>query len=351
MKKKTPILMFGPNIYGQGGISRVARIYRDSGVFDDLDVTYLSTTMDLPVRRYFSFIFSVIYLLSYSFRTCIVYIHTSSWNSFYRKSIFIALAFLFNKKCVIHVHPSHFYDFLINIKGLRSRIIYGLIRRAANIIVLTESMKKRMSGLFPDSSIWVLRNPIHFEKMGNYHSLNRSNNRFIYLGTYKREKGIYELVDAFENLISSGEDVYLDMYGSQQTDLIRTYAEKKGSTQRIKVNGWIEDPEKIKSLYRAAALILPSHTEGIPNVILEAMSTGCPIISTLVGGLKEVLKDQHNAYIIKVNDYSDICAKVKFCLKNKEKTKRIAQNSLKQVKSEYDINVIKKHFSLILDSF
>ncbi|MFH2067480.1 MAG: glycosyltransferase family 4 protein [Pseudomonadota bacterium] len=342
--------MFGPDIEGHGGISRVARIYRDSGVFDDLNIKYLSSTNEVPYWRHASLFFSVLSFILYIFRTCTIYVHTSSWNSFYRKSIFIVLAVLFKKKCVIHIHPSHFYDFLISLKGIRAWFVFGLIRKAKNMIVLTESMKRRISELFPDSNVWVLRNPIHLERMQNIHSVRRSGNRFLYLGWYIPEKGIYELVDAFDSLISSGEDVYLELYGTKQIDEIRTYVEKKEITSRVLVNGWIQDPEKIDRLYGATALILPSHSEGIPNVILEAMSTGCPIIATRVGGLKEVLTDGYNALIINTKDSSDICEKVKTCLRNKKLTEKIAENALYQARSKYDIAVIKQDFSCILHS-
>ncbi|MBT3178541.1 MAG: glycosyltransferase family 4 protein [Desulfobacula sp.] len=350
MKKQVPIIMIGPDINGLGGISRVVRIFRDSGLFDELCIRYVSSTTDMDVNRLFFLLRGIISFLTKIVQPgSVVYIHTSSYKSFYRKSVFICLAILFNNKCVLHIHPSHFYEFLVSLKGIRRKFVHYLIRRMKIIIVLTDAMKERMNSLFPASDIQVLRNPVPFKKMENRNNIRRSANRFLYLGWYIREKGVYELVDAIEMLVSRGLDIHLEYFGTKQIDALRKYVEIKKLEKRIMVNGWIDDIEKIDKLYQCTALILPSHSEGIPNVILEAMSTKTPIISTKVGGLKEVLKDRKNALVVNVNDPSDLSEKISFCLHEKELSKKMADYAYKEAKTKYEINIIKNRFKQIIE--
>lgn len=350
MKKQFPLVMIGPDINGLGGISRVVRIYKDSGLFDELNIKYISSTTDLGVNSFFYLLYRILSFFKNILQSeRVVYIHTSSHNSFYRKSIFIWLAIFFNNRCILHIHPSHFYKFLISLKGIRRWFVYSLIRKMKIIIVLTNAMKERMEYLFPESDIRVLRNPVHIKKMENINSIKRSANRFLYLGWFIKEKGVYELVDAIEMLVFRGMDIYLEYFGTKQIDELRKYVENKKLENRITVNGWIDDLHKIDKLYQSAALILPSHSEGIPNVILEAMSTKTPIISTNVGGLKEVLKDRENALVVKVNDPSDLSEKIGLCLVEKELSKKIADHAYSEAKNKYDINIIKKRVKQILE--
>ena len=116
------------------------------------------------------------------------------------------------------------------------------------------------------------------------------------------------------------------------------------------VHSWIGEEDKIRALYRSTLLILPSFSEGIPNVILEAMATKTPIIASPVGGIKEILKNGHNAMFIRPEDPKDISLKILMCLKDKNLRNKISKNAYKEVKKFYDGKIIKKNFSDILSS-
>ena len=64
--------------------------------------------------------------------------------------------------------------------------------------------------MLPKKTIVVLRNPIDIEKMENKRGIIRENNRLLYLGWYVREKGIFDLVDAFNILIQEKKDCFFE---------------------------------------------------------------------------------------------------------------------------------------------
>jgi glycosyltransferase involved in cell wall biosynthesis len=72
-----------------------------------------------------------------------------------------------------------------------------------------------------------------------------------------------------------------------------------GLSNIVSLLGFCEDP--IDLLLKSQFLILPSHSEGMPNAILEAMACGLPVISTDVGGVKELISEE-GGFIVKVND-------------------------------------------------
>ena len=348
--KPNKIIMIGPALEGLGGISRVSKTWQESSFFNDFNVKYIASVTDASVNRFFFLIKGLVdYIFALITGCLFVYIHTSSYNSFRRKSLFICIAILFGKKSLLHIHPSHFYLFLSECCDLEKKFIYFLLKRINLFVVLTEEMKGNIENLFPDKRVVVLRNPVNVEKMKKPGKGNRLPDRFLYLGWYIKEKGVYEIVDALEILLKKGVRIQADFFGAKKTEKLRGYVADKDLTAKIRINGWINDVDKLKALYECTALILPSHSEGIPNVILEAMATKTPIIATLVGGLKEILRDGENAIITEVNNPQDLSKNILKCLENKALRERIAVNAYRNVCMQYDVGVIKQDFGKIVE--
>lgn len=344
--------MVGPALEGLGGISRVAKIWQESSFFVDFNVKYIASVIGPPSNR---FLFLIKGLFGYTFalfsKCLFVYIHTSSYNSFRRKSLFIIIALLLRNKILLHIHPSHFYSFLSECSAIEKKFIYFLLKRIDLFVVLTAEMKRNIQNLFPDKQVLVLRNPVNVEKMKKTEAVNRLPNRLLYLGWYIKEKGIYELVDAIEILLKKGMRIRADFFGTKNIKELRDYVAAKDLTEQILINGWINNGNKLKALYECTALILPSHSEGIPNVILEAMATKTLIIATLVGGLRDILRDGENAIIAEVNNPQDLSKKILRCLQNKELRERISDNAYRNACMKYDVKIIKQEFCKIVEWF
>ncbi len=343
------VIMVGPDSGGYGGISKVVKVWQENAFFTNYNIKYISSVSDKSGSR-------LLYLINGLFKFVIylicgpslVYIHTSSQGSFYRKSLFIVVALFFRKKVVLHIHPSHFCQFISDVRGLKGTYICFLLQRIYAFVVLTGQVENYILGLYPDKPVYILKNPVDLKKMVNKEAIERSENSILYLGWFIKKKGVYDLVDAIAKLVQDGEDVCLDCYGTKEVEKLKSYVSSRKLTKEIRVHGWIDSNKIIDVLYDHKLLILPSYSEGIPNVILEAMATKTPIISTLVGGLKEILIDGENAVIVKTGNVQDISEKILKCIKNQELMKRITENAYNDVRNKYDIGVIKKRFGEIV---
>lgn len=349
VKNNKMVLMIGPDPEGLGGISRVVKLWQASGLFGKYNIKYVSSVTDSSHSKLLILIKGLIKFILLCQTGCrCVYIHTASYNSFYRKSLFIAMCYLLNKKVILHIHPSYFFTFLSHFKGLKKRVLFFALRKVDSFVVLTREMQSNIKSLFPGKEVYVLRNSVNLKAMINKNGFVRDRNRLLYLGWYNKEKGVYDLVDAVQMLVEQGSNIEMNFFGTKEVNQLRKYVEEKGLTGKIRVNGWANDDEKLKALYTSAMLILPSHTEGIPNVILEAMATKTPIVSTLVGGLKEVLENGENAIITEPQNPLDLSEKISTCLKNEMLRKKIAENAYREVEQKYDLPIINKEFSEIM---
>ena len=347
MKKR--ILIVAPHIDGLGGISKVLAIWRGAGFFSGHDVTYIPTTNDEFRSKLLVAALAACKFVLKLPSADTVYIHCAAYTSFYRKSVFILLAALFGKQCILHIHPNEFFDFLVKLSGFSRTYSLYVLGKVDSFVVLTEELRCRIFEMFPGKPAHVLRNAVHIEEMANVFGVQRAVSELIYLGWYIREKGVYELVDAIEILKGKGITVHLNFYGTKQIEQLREYVQNKNLNDVISVHGWINGEDKIRALHASTLLVLPSHSEGIPNVILEAMATRTPIIATSVGGIKEILRDGENALIAKVNDANDLSEKIARMLGDRNLRVRLAATAYQEAEQKYDVSSIKKQFSQIIN--
>jgi glycosyltransferase involved in cell wall biosynthesis len=114
--------------------------------------------------------------------------------------------------------------------------------------------------------------------------------KFTFLGRYDIRKGINELNAALKSIVSK-LDLEFHFIGPIPE-------ENKITSKKIIYHGVINEAEKIKTILRETdVFVLPSHSEGMPNVILEAMASGCAILATNVGAIN-VMVDESNGWLI-----------------------------------------------------
>ncbi|MFY7970786.1 MAG: glycosyltransferase family 4 protein [Flavobacteriales bacterium] len=122
--------------------------------------------------------------------------------------------------------------------------------------------------------------------------------RFVFVGRFERRKGVEELNQALQAL--SPELQYEFHFIGPIPPSARL------SDSRITYHGEIKDKNQILSIIDSCnVLVAPSHSEGMPNVILEGMSRGCAILTTLVGAVP-ILVDEGSGWFVKPGDAVDL---------------------------------------------
>lgn len=350
VERKNRLLMVGPDIEGLGGISRVVRLWRTGGYFSRFGIEYVAS-VPAGGDRLWPLICALARFLPACAGGCrAVYVHTASFNSFYRKCLFMIPALLFGRRVIVHVHPAYFTRFVSELSGLRRIVARGVLSRAAAFVVLTPEIGEDLASLFPGRPVHVLNNPVDIRAMHDSRGITRKPGHVLFLGWYMKRKGVYELVDALRILLEENHDVSADFFGTKETQELRNYVSSLGLGEKVRINGWIGEEDKLDALYSCNMLVLPSHTEGIPNVILEAMATKTPIVSTLVGGLRDILRDGENAVIAEPENARDLSRKILAVLQDRELSVHVADNAYREACEKYDLPVIKARLRAILDA-
>jgi glycosyltransferase involved in cell wall biosynthesis len=119
------------------------------------------------------------------------------------------------------------------------------------------------------------------------------------VGRLSSEKGFADLLEAVA--IANAADFRLVIVGEgPERQRLETSIARLGLTGRVLLPGHDDDMSRWYAM--AYALVMPSHSEGSPNVLLEAMAAGLPVVATTVGGIPEIAIDRETALLVPPRD-------------------------------------------------
>ncbi|MBI4775001.1 MAG: glycosyltransferase [Deltaproteobacteria bacterium] len=174
-------------------------------------------------------------------------------------------------------------------------------------------MKHFLSFYLGGQKVFVLPNPIIVRQYDHPEDIPRQRLLVTYLGAILPEKGVFDLVKAFQRVIKRQPTAKLSIFGNKQLDLLRTIIQEASLQNHIEVNAWLSKRDLIKQIKTTGLLVLPSYSEGIPSILLEAMASKTPILTTKVGGIPEILTEA-SATFSDPGDIEDLAGKILFCL-------------------------------------
>lgn len=342
------ILMIGPRFDCRGGISTVAKMLYDHLRSKGYLISYLASTIEgvfikrflYTLLNYFKFLIIIL-----SKRLSLIHIHCSTDRSFYRKMYYIIFSQLIKRKVVLHVHPGRFYDFYESHSKCLKIIIKKMLTKSDAIIVLFEGIKKKFSEMLPAEKIFVLNNPIISR---DFRCQKKKKNKVVlFLGWIIPEKGVYDILEVIPEVVEKEPSVKFVFRGPKEFKKLKLVCEKANFRDHVSVNGWVDEKEKTELLSQSTMLILPSYTEGFPNVILEAMASCLPIIATQVGAIPEILQEGINGFLVPPGDIVTMKEKIFQILKDPGYFSRMGEINQKLVREKYDIKVIGKRLEEI----
>jgi glycosyltransferase involved in cell wall biosynthesis len=169
-----------------------------------------------------------------------------------------------------------------------------------------------------------------------------------YVGRIDNEKGIWEFIQTAELIRHSKYSVkFLIVGDGNESVKLKKYLKlNKELSEITEFIEWVNNNKMPDVLNELLLLILPSYSEGTPNIVLEAMSCGTPVLVTPVGGVPKIIKDDENGYIIPKNSPEIIFNKVVSILE-KDDLAKISQNARSFMEENYNFHKSEKTYKCI----
>ena len=160
---------------------------------------------------------------------------------------------------------------------------------------------------------------------------------FIFIGRLVSEKGINELVEAFEKIQQKNTKVSLLLVGPFEKELDplkETTFQAIQENEKIYTTGYQEDVRPYFAI--ADALTFPSYREGFPNVVMQAGAMNLPAIVTNINGCNEIIVEGVNGVIIPVKNTEALRKGMQLFVENKNYTDRLAANAREEICKYYE---------------
>ena len=170
-----------------------------------------------------------------------------------------------------------------------------------------------------------------------------------YIGRFGAEKGAMNLARSIPELLRHFSQDRILIGGSGPLAEKMVEAIGKDNLARVKMPGWINHQDLPGYLKDLRLLILPSYTEGLPNIMLEAMACGAVVLATPVGAISNYIKDGETGFLMEDNSPNCIIENAVRALESPE-LERIARNARCLVEREFSYEVAVGNWQSALES-
>ena len=182
-------------------------------------------------------------------------------------------------------------------------------------------------------------------------ALKNRSNLVGYIGKFAEFKGAVNFARAIPLILSEQNDISFLMIGGTGTEFSRVEEElrQSGSLPKVTLLGQTPHEEIAKYLNELKLLVLPSYSEGVPKVVLEAMACGTPVLATAVGGIPELIQNGVSGFLLKDNSPQSIAQGVILALEHPHLAD-ISRNAQKQMEENYTADSIARRWQALLSS-
>lgn len=342
MKK---VLINTPDFRNKGGVSQyyVVMNFQEEDCIDYFNINNFGANATLRLlKTYSEFKHKII---SYD----VVVLNPSlDKKSFLRDAVFMWLALKKHKKVIVFWHGwNNNFEQQLQSSSFLKKIFKATFAKAFKTIVLSKIFQDKLIELGASSKFYVEAMPISQEWISEFDiSTKKVSEKLnvVFLSRIVKEKGVYTAVSTIKLLAETYPHIFLHIAGDgKELDELKKYVESN-KINNIIFYGDVRGNKKTEILKSGNLFLFPTeHGEGFPNVVVEAMFYGMPVISRRVGAIPEIIEQDKTGYLTGSIDpevYASIIEKY-ISLTDNEKM-QMAINCHNKSKTNYNISNMRK---------
>ncbi len=227
------------------------------------------------------------------------------------------------------------------------KILPHLFKRGEAFTVVSQDMKNKLIELgCPMKKIHVIKSGIDLNKF-HYEpklELDPSGARILSVGRLIEKKGMAELISAFSRVASFLPRAKLVIVGDgKERESLERQIDLLGMKEQVELKGRLSHPAVKKEMERCDLFVLASRTgsdgnvEGIPNVIMEAMAIGRPVVTTRHAGIPELVEHNQTGYLVQEGDSLALAEMILYGLYDLDRRQQLLNAARKKVEEEHDV--------------
>ena len=356
--KKYEVLIFAPRPPPVGGIASITSMLYQS-FKSRRDVSFIS-----PVTKSSSFtnnlirpllnifrLFKVIILLNKGGR---ILFFSGAGKSFFEKLIWSSMAIFLGRRPIMVMVDGNFPVFWDRTNIVLAQLVF-MIMRTQNLVLAVQSdvWRKYYSDLFPLARINLVSATVNEDFFISAPQVDPKPriNYFLYVGWIIEEKGIFDLFDAMKLVIKEYPTAKLRLVGPlfDQDHFWSCLVTEMGLTEQVEFVGEISDHNRVISeLKNASVFVFPSHAEGFPVALLEALTIGLPCIGTAIGGISEILDHGKAGILVTPKSPLELSVAMRSVLSDQTLIDTYSKEAFKRARTIYNQAAFVESYEILL---
>lgn len=221
------------------------------------------------------------------------------------------------------------------------KLLCKVVKKVDKAVVIDSMSYKALEDSGFDN-IEFLPNPLSSQVVdivNNNREIERVARTILFVGHVVKTKGVVELVEACKEI----ENIRVRVVGTITDDMRNELSALTENAEWLELVGEEPYEEVIKEMLRCDLFVLPTYTEGFPNVILESMACGCAIVTTPVGAIPEMLEEENGqryGLLVEPQKIEPLREAIVEMLDDEELKKECRENVQKRVVERYNMNAV-----------
>lgn len=271
----------------------------------------------------------------------VVHLTTSAQLSLVRDYAVSVLCRLYGTHLVYHLHFGRTPEMAAR-NTIEWRLLRKIVSRTASVIAIDEATTSVLAQAIPACSVSCIANGFDPARIPPP-AATAATRTVLYLGHIIPSKGIEDLLQAWMFLRTGQSDAWtLVLAGGGQGTYRETLKIRFPDPSLLLLPEQSHD-DALRLIQFAAICVLPSHTEGFPLVVLEAMALARPVIATTVGAIPQMLSDGCGI-LIPPRDVPALAGALHSLMTDPAKRAALAQKALRRAQAEYSINAVYQRY-------
>ena len=277
-------------------------------------------------------------------RPGIVHIHSAPYWVFWETAFYLVACRVAGVPCALQMHFSFRYFYNDSARILQKVMIWALRLTSVFVVVCKDDMEFLGELGAEDIPTFYLPNCIDVKTIqarireNSFASEEKTSLEILFLGGSDTvRKGLPELLSTIPDLVQRFSELHFRLVAVPKdfvSDLVPGIYR-----DRCIVESWISGNAKLERLGRADIFVLPTHAEGMPIAILEAMAAGLPIVASRVAGIPDMIRDGQEGFLVSSGDVPALVQALSTLLQSQNMRVEMGKKAAERAAKEYDLSV------------
>lgn len=353
------IVVFGPSLDALSGVSTHVRMLLASDLPRDFELLHFQVgsegRRENAVRKLMRFTLSPFHLALFLIRTGAEVVHINASldpKSYWRDLAYSIVAKLLGRRVVNQIHGGAMPQDFFRGNAFLTWVLRRFLVSSDVVTVLSSAELLAYQAFDARMNIHLVPNAIDPAGLADQTRSYNTNRplKLVYVGRLVRTKGLFEVIGALTELKRVGREFELSIAGGgpDQCELMAA-SENAGLDDRVQFLGSVFGEKKRQLWLDSDIFVFPSHMEGLPYSLLEAMAAGCVPITTPVAAIPDVMRDGEHGVLVPVKDAGALAIAVATLDDDRESLIRMAEAARRRVLEQYTVTRLAADFRKLYD--